>query len=456
MRKILSNQRGVALLMIMTAILFLTVIYGDFTFDSKISRLKATNIMDRAQAKLLAESGLQMAMTRLRLYKEAYNTIQNNQNLKNAVPAQLLNQLWEVPYIFPVPVGKDAGRVVKDSIDKFMKESVMDGEIRVNVQNISNRLNLNMLRYDMQKIAAEAQAGEDQDDQYRQNGPQDYTNQNQFSVDQALYTTMKRLVDEKKDKDDAFNDRYGNLNYQVLFTNLKYYASDYGTLNRDPLLGEAEQTFQKIPMTPKYGPMTSASELYMVPGWDDQLIELIQNEFSVYPTTQIDLNKITGNFLKILFPQLTDDDVAEFFKAKNDTNNPKFFNSIGDLKNYWVNTERRMSDSDFDARVKVFEAKGITFGSNPNLFKVISEGIFNRSTYTLVATVVLPTQETTPQTSGQTSGSGSGSGQSSGSGSGQTSGSGSGQTSGSGSGQGSGQNQSGQLLEPRIIEIQVN
>jgi general secretion pathway protein K len=436
-KHILSNQRGIALMMIMTAILFLTVIYGDFTFDSKISRLKATNIMDRSQAKLLAESGLQMAITRLRLYKEAYNTIQGNQNMKAAVPAQLLNQLWEVPYIYPIPVGSGADRRVKDTIDKFQKESVIDGEMRVTVQNISNRLNLNMLRIDMQKIALEAQKNDDDkdDDDYKENASKDYNNQTNFSVDQALFVTMKRLVDEKKEKDDAFGDRYGGLNYQDLFTNLKYYMSDFGTLNRDPNFGEAENTFQKIPLTPKYGPMTSAAELYAVPGWDDELIQLIQNEFSVYPTTQIDLNKVTANFLKILIPSMNENDIKEFFLYRDNPEQPKFFNSVSDFKQYIVEQERLMSGNDFDERIKMFEQKGITFGSNPNLFKVISEGIFNRSTYTLVATVILPQHE---QATGQAPAQPA-----------------PGQPPAAKPPAGS-QKQSAQLLEPRIIEIQVN
>lgn len=64
---ILKNEGGVALMMIMTSIIILMAIYGEFTFDSKISRLKATNILDRSQAKLLAESGLQLGIARLRL-----------------------------------------------------------------------------------------------------------------------------------------------------------------------------------------------------------------------------------------------------------------------------------------------------------------------------------------------------------------------------------------------------
>jgi hypothetical protein len=397
MKKILSNQRGIALMMIMTSIIILMAIYGDFTFDSKISRLKATNILDRSQAKLLAESGLQMAITRLRLYKEAYNTVQSK-NLSQQVPAQLLNQLWEVPYFFPIPITEGSGRAFKDNVNKFTKESIIDGEIRVTVQNISNRLNLNMLRIDMQKIALQAATETTENDEYESTATKDLNTQTDFSVDQALFLTMKRLVDEKKEKDDAFGDRYGSLNYQDLFTNLKFYMSDFGTSNRDPNFGEAEQVFSRTPITPKFGPMTSASEIYAVPGWDDQLIELIQNEFSVYPTTQIDLNKITANFLKILVPNMTEVDIKEFFLYRDDPQNPKFFNSIGDFKRYIVEQGRLMSDTDFEARIAMFQKKGISFGSNPNLFKIVSEGISNRSTYTLVATVVLPKQEQAPTT----------------------------------------------------------
>ena len=443
MKKILANERGIALMMILTSILFLTVIYGDFTFDSKISRLKATNIMDRSQAKLLAESGLQMAMTRLRLYKEAYNTIQNNQNLKNAVPAQLLNQLWEIPYMYPIPVGEGAGRSVKDTIDKFQKESLIEGEMRVTVQNISNRLNLNMLRIDMQKLSLANQQGSEEDrnrdTQYTSSATRDDNTRTDFSVDQALFQTMKRLVDEKKEKDDAFNDKYGSIDYQDLFTNLKYYMSDFGTSNIEPLFAEAEQVYLKLPLTPKFGPMTSASELYAIPGWDDQLIELIQNEFSVYPTTQIDLNKITGNFLKIFIPGINDDTVAKYFAEKNAETDPKNFNSVGDFKKFVVEEMDMIGETDFDERIKMFEKKGITFGSNPNMFKVISEGIYNRSTYTLVATVILPKQEQAPpQTTPPATAPGTP------------------PTTPPATQPPSTQNQSTQLLEPRIIEIQVN
>jgi type II secretory pathway component PulK len=399
---ILNNQRGVALMLIITAMVFLMAIYGEFTFESKISRIKATNVMDRSQAKLLAESGLQLAMARLKLYKEAFNKLESNSAAKQQVPAQLLNQLWELPFILPIPVGKDANIAFKDTVNKFQEETLLDGQMRVTVSNVSNRMNLNLLRFDTAKKVAQNPNTNNENNNNVEEDPNDGiidTNptaiNDNVSIDQSLYFLLKRLVDEKKEKDPGFEDRYADINYQVLVTNLKYFMSDFGSLMTDPLAGEAESTYQRIPLSPKFGPLSSASELYAIPGWNDELIELIQGEFSVYPSAQIDLNKLTSNMLRILVPTITEEQIQSFFEYRDNPEQPRFFNTIGDFQKWVVDVERIVGEAQFKERIEKFTKAGITFGSNPNLFKVISEGIYNRSTYTLVAYVYMPKIEAT-------------------------------------------------------------
>jgi len=399
LKKILNNNSGVALMMIMTSIIILMAIYGQFTFDSKISRIKAINIIDKSQAKLLAESGLQLAMARLKLYQAAYNKIQANKAAKDMVSGRLLNQLWEVPFIYPVPLTKDATIGLKNTIEKFHKESLLEGEMKVSIQNISNRLNLNLLRMDMAKFDPEA------------NDP-DATSQidlglmseraSDLSIAQTIYNILRTNIDLKKEKDELFQDRVDNLNYQNLISNLKFFISDYQSLNQDPFSSEAEDAFNRIPMRPKYGPMSSDSELYSIPGWNDELVELVKNEFSAHPFSQIDLNKITPTILKILFPEMSmnEDSIPDFYAYKDDPENPKFFNSLNDFKEYFVNIANLLDEEKFNERIKYLELKGIKFGPNPNFFKVVSEGSYNRSTYTLIAFVSLPVQnQNTPSTS---------------------------------------------------------
>lgn len=432
---LLSNQRGVALMMIMTSMIVLMAIYGTFTFESKISRIKAINILDRSQAKLLAESGLQLAMARLRLYKEAYNKVQGNQAAKTAVSPQLLNQLWEVPFMFPIPVTPNATRAFQDTVEKFQEETLLEGEMKVSIQNISNRLNLNLLRMDMTKFDP-TKPPEEASSLLNQS---DNAIATDVSVDQALYFLLKRLVEEKRDRDETFEDRQGNINYQEMIANLRYYMSDYQSLSQDPFAGEAEGTFESVPLTPKYGPLASASELYAIPGWNDELIELVQNEFSVYPTAQIDLNKLTANMLRILIPSINEDEIRDFFLWRDNPEDPKFFNTKEDFKKYVVSQARLMSEADFDARLKLFEDKGITFGSNPNLFKIVSAGSYNRSLYTLVAYVVLPTTEEAKPKNPQAPANPA-----------------SPEEPATPTNPNDPNKQNGQLLEPRIIEIQIN
>ena len=95
--QILKNDRGVAILLMTTAIIFLTAILADFTFETTVNKTKVYNVQDKAKAKLNAESGLKFAMARLRIYKEARNQLSTNNTVSGAVGPEALNTIWSFP-----------------------------------------------------------------------------------------------------------------------------------------------------------------------------------------------------------------------------------------------------------------------------------------------------------------------------------------------------------------------
>jgi len=366
------------------------------------------------------------------------------------VSAQLLNQLWEVPFIYPIPITSNAGAGFKNTVEKFQEESLLDGEMKVSIQNISNRFNLNLLRMDMTKF--------NPDTFYLDaNSAIDLgmtaDRSTNVSIPQTIYNIVKINVDRKKEKDENFDSRVSSIDYQDMISNLKFYISDYQSLSQDPMSGEAESHFQRAPLTPKYGPMGSASELYTIPGWNDEIIELVQNEFTAHPSSQIDLNKITATMLKILIPTInTEEEVQEFFTYRDDPERPKFFNTTEDFKRYIVDIARLMNSADFDERIKLFQAKGVSFGPNPNFFKIVSEGTFNRSNYTLVAFVSLPIQESTtsiPNTNNTNNANNSANGT-------NDSNTNNSNNTPTNAANPAATKQNTQLLDPRVIEIQIN
>lgn len=450
---ILKNQKGVALIMIMTTIIFLLMIYSEFTFESKISRIKTTNILDKSQAKLMAESGLQMAITRLKLYVEAYNKVQGNETAKSTVSPQLLNQLWEVPFMYPIPVPKEAAAAFKSTVDKFQQESILDGEMRVSIQSISNRINLNQLRLSYLTYNPDS----DFDKVNSRLDTSETAILNDVSVDQSLYYMLKTLADKKKDTDEIFAEKYSRINYQELISNLKFYLSDQGVLAQDPYSAQSSANFQQADITPKYGPLGSSSEIYAIPGWDDELVELVKNEFSFYPTNQIDLNKLSANMLKLLFPSLMENDIEEFFTYKNDPTKVRYFNTTEDLKKYFVSTARNITEDYFNQRIELFAKQGFTFSSNPNLFKIVAEGIYNRSNYTIIAIVSVGSTTSTANTGSSTNPNDPNNPNNPNNPTNPNGGTTTGTNGGAGSGTGgTATDQKTQLYEPRIIEIQVN
>ncbi len=477
MKKLLSNQSGVALIMVMTSILIMMALWGEFTFESKLSRIKTTNMLDKSQSKLLAESGIELAMTRLKLFKEAYNTWQSNQAAKDSISIQLINQLWEVPFAYPIPTLPNTGAQVKAAIEEFQKDSLLEGEMKVSIQNISNKLNLNMIRLSTLNKPPPPQGGalggaggggapgDDNgngipDDQETLPDPN-------FSMEQQFLNYLTKRLREKGEEDEVFRERYGNLDAIQLVANLKYYISDKNPRRQnstpiDMQMDNSEQLFNDAKITAKHGPMSTFSEIYLIPGWDDTLVELIRGEFDVFPTVMIDLNKLTENMLRLLLPTINDDEVKEFFQYRDNPEDPHFFNKLEDFKNYIVTVANIINENTFDEQFDKLKAQGIQFGAAPTLFRILSEGTMNRSVTTLVATVSMPGQEQ-QQAAGAQGGAQAGqqagaqAGQQAGAQAGQQGGAQSGQQAGAQGGGPAGANQSPQLLlDPRIIELQIN
>lgn len=414
MRKILNNQKGIALMMVMTAIVILMALWGEFTFESKISRIKTTNSLDKSQAKMMAETGLELAMARIKFYREAFNQWNKSEQTRSAIPLQLINQLWETPFIYPVPISEKTSAQVKAVIQEFEKESILDGQFQVIIKNISNKINLNLLRINLfdelvntpqnqstqATTTSSSSSFSDDPDATSQKDPS-------FGIEQQLLQFLEKRVQEKRETDEFFDDRYSNLNPAQLVANLKYYISDkdYPVDPRsiiDNLLANARDSFEEVNISPKYAPFYSFNELYSIPGWSDELIELIERDFGVFPTVNIDLNKINANMFQLLIPFANEDDVKEFFTYRDSPEDPHFFNKLDDFKSYVVNIANLISSNDFDERFSKFKAQGIEFGVSPSLFEVVSVGTYLSGKQTIRAVVSMPVKDTSTGTTQNT------------------------------------------------------
>lgn len=390
-----KNNQGVAILMVLTAITLLTAILTDFTFESKLNKIKVYNSQDKSQAKLNAEAGLLFAMARLRLYQEAFNTLEKNEAAKGQFKQEDLNQIWSLPFVYPIPGAEKMGIIQRTALADFEKNSMIQGEMKVEIINASQLLNLNLLRIsplvkkpEPEKKTAKSNNNENENEENAGDGTVDP----EFGLEKQLSNLLKEAIEKKRESDDEFNNKYADKDAVELVSGLKHFTSDENSYE-DAFSRQLDANYSNKDFTVKHAPYSSLSEIYLVDGWDDQIVDLLYNDLTAHGAAVIDLNKITNKTLKILLPNLDEEQIKEFFRYRDDPVKPKHFNNLADFKAYIVSTANLMSEANFNERMKKFEQAGLKFGVAGSLFKVITSGTFGRSTYTLTAYVNLPAKQ---------------------------------------------------------------
>lgn len=431
-RSILKNQKGVALMMVLSTIMILTTLMYTFRFDTGINKIKAANYQSKIQAKLNAEAGLKLALLRLEIFQQISNTIEKNQDLKKMVNSQVINMVWNTPLAFPLPVLPSMSVIEKSAIDKFEAQSLLNGSMTITIESLAHKINLNLLRLSM---FTDYQKGIDPNKNRTSTENDESSGDPTEEIEDRLKDLLSTAILKKSEEDELFLQKYSGIRVEELIAAIKFYVSDerrdigtYGT--------QIEAEFNNRKLTAKHAPLTSLSELYLLPGWNDELVDLIKNEITVHGDPIIDLNKLTANLLRMLIPDIPLQKITEYFKLRNHPENPLLFNKIEDFKNYFVEEARIISATDLDDRLKLFEKAGIKFSNSPQLFKVISVGAHQSLQYTVEAIVTMGTQSAANQ--GTTTGT---------------------RTPGGGNEQGrqqnGEQNQTTQLLIPKVVEITI-
>ena len=174
---------------------------------------------------------------------------------------------------------------------------------------------------------------------------------------------------------------------------LKYFVNDPQQFN-DSLKPDIEAKFAEKSITPKFGPLTSIDELYLLPSWDDALINLIKDRLSVHEVSVISINEITTEDLKILFPAINNIQIEEFFKYRDGDEDKKIqgkkFKNADEFKSVMVSTLNIVSDTEYNNRITELKSAGLVIDTSGKLYKVNSRGVYNNAVYNVIAYIDLP------------------------------------------------------------------
>lgn len=390
--------------MVTSAIAILSVLLVEFTFDTKLNKIRIENQVDRVQAKLNAQAGLNFALAKLKIYRQAWNTLEDNESMKKTVPPSLAEKVVTQPFMFPIPLDKNANAIQKNALADFEKNNLLKGELSVIISPITGFLNPNTLKI-IKDTTSKNQNDQDNDEDSSDNEKSQDENSTdglkpyQF-MEKTFIDTLDQLVKEKIENDEEFALKYSNLNIELLVKEIKYYVNNLKDYD-DAEKSEIEKNYELAGVQAKHAPMDSIDEMYQLQGWDDDITNLIKDKMSVHQVSVININEITENQLKVLFPTFSKFQLETFFKRRNGDPDQGIkaeeFKNVEDFKKY-ITEELAVTDAtNYDKRINEYAKAGITLGVAGKLFKVLSKGTFNRSTYTIEAYIDLPVKPEPPK-----------------------------------------------------------
>lgn len=394
---ILKNNSGIAIIMVTSAVAILTVLLAQFTYETKLNKIRIEHQIDKAQAKLNAEAGLQYALSVLKVYREAWNKLEDNPSLQGTISKTDIEAIATQPFMIPIPTTGEMSALQKNAIAEFEKESFIQGSLSVSLKSITGFLNPNTLRV----IKPMNQNGNSSSQVSSTNRTEGTPLKPHEFMEKTFTEMLEQTFRNEIENSESFALHYSNLDPKLLVKELKYYVSGKDDYD-EPEKADIQRTYQNQDMDAKHAAFETTDELYSLAGWDDEIVNLIKDRISIHNVSVINVNEITINQLKVLFPEMSDVALEEFFKYRDGDEEagitPTAFKSEKDFKALLTNRLGAIDSSEYDKRIKEFSDADIVIGTGGKLFKLESIGMYGNSTYKLTAFIDLPIKPQPPTT----------------------------------------------------------
>ena len=376
-------------MMVLSAVAILTFMLAEFTDDTKINRLKVYNQRDTDQARLNAEAGIQFALAKMKIYREARNLLEKNKKTLPISPSDI-EQILMQPFIFPIPVDENKMNLIqRNAIAEFTESVLLQGSLTVTMRPISAFLNPNNLIVRPSVPSRETpDENEDEDEEEEDNIPL------HVRTREELIKMITEVLREEREANPDYDLLYGDLEAERLVGEMAYFVNTPGRYS-DPMAQDFESLYTEREVIPKHGPFTSLDELYLLAGWNDSMVDLIKDRLTVHSTTMaVPINALTEPQLRAVFPDITPIQIEEFFRRRDGDHElgiaPTPFKSRRDFESLITGHLGVVEKGDFDDRMEILEKTGIEFEAAGNLFEVTSTSEVGRGRYTIYAVVYLP------------------------------------------------------------------
>lgn len=304
----LKNERGVALLIAMFAMMLLTFIAIEVSYDTTVDYVVASQQVNRIKAYYAAKAGIEISLLRIMLYKQAISAFGDQ------LPPDMKSKLdiiWSFPFVWP-PAGLNtnsgpggATSVEKNMIDKVVKESLMGATYATTIVPEGGRLDINDLGSPVKALK------------------------------KAMIQQVTKVFLSEVEHNEKFAEKYRGSRFDELVHNIADYIDDdkVAELGGDESSPYRDKEDKEIELPPNR-PLRTIDELHQVGGMTDEFYNLLAPRVTVYGSKGVNVNYADKDTLMSLDPSMTEIAVQKIIEKRSDpkqgpfTDDKNFFSFI--------------------------------------------------------------------------------------------------------------------------------
>lgn len=383
LRRLLGNDRGIAMMLAITTVTVIAILTAELIYEVSVYQKVVNNTVDNLRAKYLARGALKLGQLQIHAANKALQKVEEI-GKNSPVKSTDVEQIYDTPLILPPPLPPGASLVAKSALESFNEElGLGNGQISVKIVPDSAKLNLNRLVWLAEKKKEKPKPnnnndknndeddGQDPEDDPRDDLPPE--NQEETAEDRAeklqavratISETLQSLMDKKFEDDQDFANKYDFITADELVGNIIAWVDKNTQVDG---VGAPKEGFYRDldpPYSVKNAPLYSLSELHMVRGFNDELVEFVSQNFTASLTDGINVNRISDTLIQALFPSFDEDMLERFNEHRKEVGFPK-------IEDFWKYMQDEFDFSEDDK--KELEQRGLTLTTKETAFRVLIE-----------------------------------------------------------------------------------
>ena len=335
--KKLRQQSGAALLIILTVFTILLPLVQGVWSDSQSYYQFRRSFIDRVKARSNAQSGLDLSLLRLYIFKGAEKSLPNIlKGVEKILPKQVksqftsvLDQFWLFPFQWPLRPIDDFLESEEDRIQEINSLSFLKGGYSSMIETEDGLLDLNNLSSPLEAFR-------------------------EFTYLSLLQLLIKEIEGKK-----GLEDKYDESSLREILNNI----TDWNDLDRQKQEGGEEDTTESLALNRSF---ISLEELRKAPGLEEDLYQLLKPYVTVYGVKSLNINYTKDKILTALGlpPDLVEqivlriDPSSQFYKPFGgekdfcDFNIEQGYDFCGILKETYDHLDMLSFDSPISFRIK--------------------------------------------------------------------------------------------------------